>query len=292
MSHSSNSATCKTTLPKISIVTPSFNQGSYIKQTICSVLDQNYPNLEYVVIDGGSSDHSVEVIQQYAHHFSYWHSQPDQGQADAINQGFAHCSGEIMGWLNSDDLLLPNALHTVSQYFTEHPEANIVCGFRRFAIGQQVTHGRFVHLPPNRFTLQRRCYIAQETTFWRRDVWESVGPLDSSFHFALDYDLWQRMLAKGYRFDLLPRYLGLFRLHDRSKTIHQHQVRTKELARIYRHYLDTTKNEQELYEEISDLWKQRMLLAYYAAHSRLLSSPRLAAQVLRLLNIAEKQCQR
>jgi len=273
-------------MPKISIVTPSFNQGDYLEETLTSVLEQNYPNLQYIVIDGGSVDQSVEIIKKYAHRLDYWVSEPDKGQADAINKGFAHCDGDIMGWLNSDDLLLPNALDHIGQYFLDHPQAAVVCGFRRFAIGQRRTRGHWVHLKPDYFSLQRHCYIAQETTYWRRSVWEAVGELDCTFQFTLDYDLWQRMLAMGYQIELIPRYLGLFRLHEKSKTVSLDALRQKEMGWIYQKYLQSAKNEETLYKELSLQWRFNMKVAHYAAHARLLSHPRIAERLMKWLTPA------
>lgn len=273
-------------LPKISIVTPSFNQGEYLEETIRSVLTQNYPNLQYVIMDGGSTDQSVSIIERYADRLDAWVSEPDQGQADAINKGFARCDGEIMGWLNSDDLLLPNALHHIGRHFAENPQTNIVCGFRRFAIGHQRTRGRWVHLEPDRFSLQRHCYIAQETTYWRRSVWEAVGELDPTFQFTLDYDLWQRMLVAGYAFELIPYYLGLFRLHEASKTVSQNCIRIVEHRRIYQRYLQSAKGIEDHYREIHRQWRVNMWIAHYAAHARLLSYPPLAKRIIHWLTPA------
>ena len=130
-------------LPKVSIVTPSFNQASFLEQTLRSVLEQDYPNLEYIVIDGGSTDGSVEIINKYADQLAYWQSQPDQGQTDAINQGFAHATGEILAWLNSDDLLLPGAVSAAVRALEEHPEAAMVYGDALLINAQGKTIGKF-----------------------------------------------------------------------------------------------------------------------------------------------------
>ena len=118
----------KQTYPKISIVTPSFNQGKYIEQTIQSVLDQDYPNLEYIIIDGGSTDETVEIIKKYEHKIHYWVSEPDKGQTDGINKGFAKCTGEIFNWINSDDYYEPGTFYKLAKLFTEHPYVDVVCG--------------------------------------------------------------------------------------------------------------------------------------------------------------------
>ena len=123
--------------PRISIVTPSFNQGKYIEQTIQSVLSQNYPNLEYIIIDGGSTDGTVEIIKKYEQQLTYWISEPDKGQTDAINKGFAKCTGEIFNWINSDDYYSPNSLHIVAEVFSENPTAKVVCGLENGFYNEQ-----------------------------------------------------------------------------------------------------------------------------------------------------------
>lgn len=206
--------------PRFSIVTPSFNQGRFLEATIRSVLDQNYPNLEYVVQDGGSTDDSVAVIERYRSRLTFAESRPDRGQAHAINLGFAHAAtGEIMAYLNSDDLLLPGTLNSVADFFARHPDVDVVYGHRVIIDedGQEV--GRWV-LPPHSDTMLIWAdYVPQETLFWRRRIWERAGgQIDESFHFALDWDLLLRFRDQGAKFVRLPRFLGAFRVHGRQKT--------------------------------------------------------------------------
>ncbi|MCX6000591.1 MAG: glycosyltransferase family 2 protein [Chloroflexi bacterium] len=172
----------------ISIVTPSYNQGQFIEETIRSVLLQGYPNLEYIIMDGGSNDESVEIIRKYEPWLAYWVSQPDGGQADAINKGFAHTTGVILGWLNSDDLLCPRALYRIAYAFHDDTSLNVTCGFRKLINSESKFKGNWVHGKPTAFVLKRLCFIAQETVYWRREVWEHVGSLDANFLFALDYE--------------------------------------------------------------------------------------------------------
>jgi glycosyltransferase involved in cell wall biosynthesis len=276
-------------LPQVTIVTPSFNQAQYLEETIRSVLLQGYPNLEYIIVDGGSTDGSIDIIRKYEPWLAYWCSEPDRGQGDAINKGFRQSSGEIMGWLNSDDCLLPGAVQTLVAHFQAHPESKIVCGFRwNIMHDKQIRRGR-VHLPPDRYTLSRICYIAQETTYWRRDVWNAVNELDLSYHFALDYDLWQRMLAAGFRFDLLPRFMGAFRIHPDSKGSKWWHVRNEELARIYRRYLGRDTNEREVVLEINGAWWRRTGLLRRLARLQLLNHPRLANFLVNQLALPETQ---
>ncbi|CAG1012937.1 MAG: glycosyltransferase [Anaerolinea sp.] len=237
-------------LPTITVVTPSYNQGRFLEQTIRSVLDQGYPNLEYMVIDGGSKDQSLAIIHRYADRLSYWVSEPDQGQASAINKGFARATGEIMGWLNSDDLLAPGALWQIGQVFQRHPEVKIVCALRRLINADGAYLRDYITEMPVPFVLKRMCVVAQETTYWRREVYEQLGGLDESYHFAMDYEYWQRMLKAGFTFTQIPQFWGIMRRHEHSKTATLSEVFTGDLKRIFQQYLgrplEKTQAEKEL----------------------------------------------
>jgi glycosyltransferase involved in cell wall biosynthesis len=206
--------------PLISIATPSFNQGRFLEATIKSVLDQNYPALEYAVQDGGSKDESVAVMEKYRDRLTHIDSRRDNGQAHAINLGFAHATrGEIMAYLNSDDILLPGTLNYVASYFAKHPEVDVVYGHRVNidVDGREV--GRWVMPPHSDRMLIWADYVPQETMFWRRSIWNKAGgKIDESFHFALDWDLLLRFRAAGAKFKRLPRFLGAFRVHPSQKT--------------------------------------------------------------------------
>lgn len=204
--------------PVMSIVTPSFNQGPYLEKTLQSVFSQNYPRLQFVVQDGGSTDETAAVIARYRDRLHHSASRADDGQAHAINLGFAHTSGEIMAYLNSDDLLLPGALHAVAHYFATHPQVDVVYGHRVVIDRHGDELGRWVLPPHDADALRWQDYVPQETLFWRRRVWEKVGGIDQSFRFALDWDLLLRFQAAGARFHRLGRFLGAFRVHDTSKT--------------------------------------------------------------------------
>ena len=202
-----------------SIVTPSYNQGPYLEKTLRSVLDQNYPHLEYVVQDGGSSDESKDVLARYGNRLTSWESRPDRGQAHAINLGFRHCGGDVFAYLNSDDLLLPGTLHYVADYFDSHPNVDVVYGHRVVIDSDDAEVGRWVLPPHDNNFLRWADFVPQETLFWRRRIWEKVGAtLDESFQFALDWDLLLRFLDAGARFARLPRFLGAFRVHSEQKT--------------------------------------------------------------------------
>jgi glycosyltransferase involved in cell wall biosynthesis len=275
------------TLPRITIVTPSFNQGRFLEETMRSVLSQGYPNLEYIVIDGGSTDNSVDIIRQYASQLAYWVSEKDNGQASAINKGFRKSTGQIMAWLNSDDCLKPGALWNIVSAFQKHPSWQIVCGFRDVIDTNSKHLDYTTYIQPDRFSFSRICYVPQETVFWRRAVWETAGGLDESFQFALDFDLWQRYLAAGFTFHLIPRYLGLFRTHSNSKNTRWVDVRASEIARIYKKYLNTEKHEIELRREISSGWWYRMRIMKGLAWLRLLHISVLAEFIVNALSLDE-----
>lgn len=206
-------------LPSISIVTPSLNHGRWLRATIESVTGQRYPRLEYFVMDAASTDDSVEVLKS-ASGLSGWVSEKDRGQADAINKGFARTRGDIMAWLNSDDMLMPGALHCVARYFQRHPEVDVVYGHRIIidANGDEV--GRWI-LPRHRgAAFLWGDYIPQETMFWRRSLWERVGArIDTDFEFAMDWELILRFHRAGAKFRRIPRPLGAFRTHPLQKSI-------------------------------------------------------------------------
>lgn len=207
--------------PKISVVTPSWNQGAFIAATLESVLGQEYPALEYLVRDGGSTDQTCDILRSHAHRLSGWVSQPDKGQADAINQGMAESTGEIMAWLNSDDLLLPGALHHVAEYFVRHPEVDVLYGDRLLINQDGHEIGRWMLAGHDGEVMRWMDFIPQETLFWRRSAWEAVGGLDASFQFALDWDLLLRFQDAGLRLAHTPRFLGAFRVHQQQKTLSQ-----------------------------------------------------------------------
>lgn len=209
--------------PKISIVTPSFNQGRYIEQTILSVLDQNYPNLEYIIIDGGSTDETVEIIKKYEQHLTYWNSEPDKGQTDAINKGFAKCTGEIFNWINSDDYYEPGTFLKLAQLFRSHPSLNVVCG-REWGFKDDHPKDKFLHqgtvIGKNVFETIRIGIIDQPCTFFRRACLTHAFPLDISLRYVMDRQMWWSYLLKYGQDNILktPEIFNWFRLHSQSKS--------------------------------------------------------------------------
>ena len=203
----------------ISIITPVNNQVQFIAATLESVLLQNYGALEYIVMDGGSVDGSAEIIERYRPSLTRFESGPDTGQANAINKGMEHASGDILAWLNGDDLLLPGAIEYVAHFFETHPEVDVVYGHRIVIDAEGNEIGRWILPPHDNEVLSWADYVPQETMFWRRRIWERVGArIDESFQFALDWDLLVRFRNAGARFARLPRFLGAFRVHRDQKT--------------------------------------------------------------------------
>ena len=219
--------------PAITIVTPSYEQGRFLDRTIHSVVSQQYPALEYVVQDGGSSDETLEVLRRFDPLLTRWVSEADNGQADAINRGFRETTGDVMAWLNSDDLLLPGSLAYVARFFVEHPEADVVYGHRLMIDEDDGQIGAWILPRHNDLALTLADFVPQETLFWRRRVWEAVGGrVDASFQYAIDWDLLLRFREVGARMVRLPRYLGAFRVHDEQKTTAFHALGLDECRRL------------------------------------------------------------
>ncbi len=221
--------------PSISIVTPSYNQGQYLEETIRSVLDQNYPNLEYIVIDGGSSDNSVEIIKKYAHRLKYWVSEKDKGQTDAINKGIGKCTGEIFGYINSDDLLLPGSLDRVAKCWTEN--TSWLVGWCKYL----ETDGDWPYMVRS---MQRKADwfldnpIPQQSSFFARKYFDQIGLFREDLHYCFDYEYWMRLHFKaGLHPGVVRQCMSAFRLHEASKTVSVWDKFIKEFAIIHAEYL-------------------------------------------------------
>lgn len=215
-------------LPRISVVTPSFNQGTYLEATLRSVLLQGYPDLELIVIDGGSTDGSVDVIRRYEPWLAYWHSRRDDGQAAAIRAGLEIATGDVLCWLNSDDIYLPNALLRVGELFAERPGTGFVYGNRLVIDRDGVVTGR--HLFPRFLTRLHWSLeqpLAQECCFWRREVYECVGGIDPTLFFVMDYDLFFR-IWRNTRARKVPEFLGCIRQHEETKSSRHQDVWQRE----------------------------------------------------------------
>jgi glycosyltransferase involved in cell wall biosynthesis len=210
------------TYPKISIVTPSYNQGKFIEQTILSVINQNYPNLEYIIIDGGSTDDTIDVIKKYESRITYWVSEPDSGQSHAINKGLEKCTGEIFNWLNSDDWYNPGALFEVANAFINNKSAQFVSGYENLIElnGMANLHtGTF--LKPSIEETIELCEVAQPSTFFKLDAIRKVNGVSEDLHYIMDGEMWIKLLmlyGQGH-FIKLGKVLVNFRLHSNSKTV-------------------------------------------------------------------------
>ncbi len=250
-----------TNLPTISIVTPSYNQGRFLEATIQSVLQQNYPSLEYIIQDGGSSDNTREILERYRDHLTYVESAPDRGQAHAINKGFARTTGEIMAWLNSDDILLPGTLWYVADFFRRHPEIDVIYGHRVIINEEGLEIGRWVLPPHDDQVLLWADFIPQESLFWRRRIWEKIGAhLDESFQFALDWDLLLRFQQAGARFYRVPRFLAAFRVHERQKTSQQiHEQGLQEMQRIRQRIHGRVVTQREIEQHIRGYLRRSLI---------------------------------
>jgi len=222
--------------PKVSIVTPSYNQAQYLERTILSVLSQDYDNLEYIVIDGNSNDGSKEILQKYANQITYWESQKDKGQTDAINKGFSHASGDIFAWINSDDTYEPDAIKNAVKYLIAHPDVGMVYGDCNFTDSEDRIIGRFNAKQTNYKRLRTGfVHIPQQSSFWRAGLWQKIAPLDDSIYFAMDYDLWLR-LARISKLVYFPELWANFRLHGDAKTIAEDDRGWIDMVKI--HYRD------------------------------------------------------
>ena len=224
-------------LPLISIVTPSYNQAHFLERTIRSVLDQGYPRLEYMILDGGSTDGSTDVIRRYESSLSFWRSHPDSGQSSAINEGWGRATGSVLAWLNSDDYYLPGTLAFVGDFFRTHPGAPMLYGLSDFVdpAGRPIaTVGR----PFDRNRLLRgEQPMPQPSTFISRDALQVVGPLDDTLHYAMDYDLFLRVTGIGEP-AFTMRTLSAFTVHPDAKTTARRNVARQESLRVAARYAD------------------------------------------------------
>jgi len=223
-------------LPKISIVTPSYNQAQFVAWTARSVFLQRYPNLEYIWMDGGSKDNTVEVLKPYVDRFAYFVSERDKGQSDAIHRGFTKCTGDIMAYLNSDDMLAPGALHWVAHFFDENPDVDAVYSHRITVDGKNKCIWYWILPEHDDWKMSRWDLIPQETCFWRRRIFDKCGNTDPALRFAMDYDLFARFMREGtmHRAD---RFLGVFREHEAAKTSTlMETVGAEEIRKVWKRY--------------------------------------------------------
>jgi len=206
--------------PKITIVTPSFNQGNFLEETILSVIGQNYPNLEYLIYDGGSSDNSIDIIKKYEDKIDYWISEKDKGQSNAINKGLQKSTGEIINWLNSDDMLMPNTLFLIAEFFEKNPQYDAVSGdlYVIDTKGNLLFEKKLIDLHYLEMIFSS-ISVPQPATFFKRSALIKTGYLDENLNYNMDLDFFIRMKKAGVKFGRINKPIAKFRLHNLSKTI-------------------------------------------------------------------------
>lgn len=224
------------TFPRITVVTPSLNQGRFLEETILSVLGQQYPNLEYIILDGGSTDGSVEIIRKYQQHLAWWVSENDGGQAAAINTGFGRASGDILAWLNSDDMYLPGTLSHIAARLDPERAGLLFGNCLHFVQDSAMAFGSDVRRSHAQTDLRLTDYLIQPSTFWTRKAWQQTGALDDSFDFAFDWEWFIRAMTTGVAFLPDDKYLSVYRIHKDHKTGTGGERRRRELASIYSRY--------------------------------------------------------
>jgi glycosyltransferase involved in cell wall biosynthesis len=224
-------------MPLVSIITPSFNQARYLEATINSVLGQDYPRIEYIIVDGGSTDGSVDVIKKHEAKLAWWVSEQDEGQTDAINKGFNRATGDILAWINSDDTYNPRAVGQAVKYLIENPEVGLVYADCNFINEDGQIIGKFNAAQTDLRRLREGyVHIPQQTMFFRANYWQELGPLDPSFYFAMDYDLWTRIAARAPIKYLAGQTWANFRIHTSGKTTSADDRCWPEMLRV--HYRD------------------------------------------------------
>lgn len=237
-------------LNSVSIITPNYNMGEYLEDTIISVLSQNYPNIQYIIIDGGSTDNSLNIIKKYEKYLYYWISEPDKGQSQALNKGFIKSSGEIIGWINSDDILAEGAVDYVINNFLLSPEIDVIYGKVK-RINAKGEHVQTPILPKDLIEFNKQSIIGesivnQPGAFFRRLWIDRVGLLNENLHYSMDFEYWVRLVLAGAKFKRVPKELAYFRLNPKSKTVNQ----TINMAREHLDILGTILNMKDLEKSI------------------------------------------
>ena len=250
-----------TSLPSISIITPSLNHGQYIQDTIDSVLGQAYPNFEYTVFDGGSSDNTLDILASYDERLN-WVSAPDDGQAAAINLGWQGSSGEIVAWLNADDYYLDGVLQIVAAYFRDHPHIDVLYGMCDFVGEGGQLIGHYDTGPFDYFRLLSGAinFIPQPTVFIRRRVLEELGFLNERLHYVFDYEYWLQ-IGLLHRIAFFPKKLAVMRLHEKAKSIAGLSALSAELVEMYQAFFAR----QDLSSAIKNIKRKSLAQVYLRA---------------------------
>jgi len=247
-----------TDVPTISIVTSTLNQGRFLEATIDSITNQEYPKLSYFVQDAGSTDGSLDILRSYGDRIE-WASEPDSGQSNGLNKGFTRISGEIMAYLNGDDVLTPGSLAYVASVFAANPDVDVVYGHRINIDQNGLEIGRWVLPPHDPKAIKWADYIPQETMFWRRRVWESVGPFDENMRFALDWDFILKAVRAGFSFKRLPRFLGCFRIHSQQKTMKDAEIGAAESKSLREIHLGFDPSQSEITKALRPYIRRHIL---------------------------------
>ena len=274
--------------PKISIVTPSFNQGDFIEKTIKSILDQNYPNLEYIIMDGGSSDQTLDIIRKYEKHIDCWVSEPDGGQVNALNKGFAKASGDYFMWVNSDDYLLPGTLKKYAEIHSKHSNIDIIVGLGRLVD----IKGKIVRetTPIDEVSLEslynwrgpNNKRFAQPSSIFAKKVWYACGPFDNSLNFLFDLDFWLKAKLKGYDYFIINEYLSEELYHNEQKmTAYRHLANVEIALVIIRHGGD--KYQKKYLDQMAKK------LYYYESRIQPMLDSRLFKMLVKIKNILKNK---
>lgn len=219
---------------KISLITPTFNQGKYIEKTIQSVLNQNYPNLEYIIIDGGSNDNTIDIIKKYEKHLAYWVSEPDKGQSDAINKGISQATGDIINWINSDDWIEENSLFHVASAFA-NPNIDIYCGYGKLIFDSKTISKRTSIISEPIAKAISSLYIMQPATFWRKKIFDEFIPIENSLHYMMDFYHFIKYIAT-YGWDRISYsdiIIANVLMHDNAKSFKDIKKFLDEQNKIY-----------------------------------------------------------
>ncbi len=222
------------TFPKITIITPTYNQGEFIEKTIISVLDQNYPNLEYIIIDGGSTDATIDIIKKYEKQITYWISEPDYGQSDAINKGFKLASGDIINWLNSDDYLEENTLSMIANEFKIH-SIDVLCGYSNLITPKGVIKKRTSRPETNYAEFIAHGHIMQPSTFFSKEIFNEFTPLENSLHYMMDHYLWLQYICKygTAKVKYIDSTIAHVLIHENAKSYKMINLFKEDKERIY-----------------------------------------------------------
>ena len=223
--------------PKISIITPSYNQGQYIEETILSIINQNYPYVEHIIIDGGSTDNTVDVLKKYNEKLTYWVSEKDNGQSEALNKGLRKATGEIIYWLNSDDILLPDALNKVVQYFDNNKDIDFLNGYMLVIDKKSNILFSYFVLKQKRFYAERGIYyIAQPSMFFKRKIFDTIGFLKEDYHAQMDKELLIRIFENNFKIGEMKKFLAAFRYHEASKSIISGSIWNEDTLKLRKKY--------------------------------------------------------